>query len=208
MRLYHHPFSANARKVVMTVLHTGLPVELVQVDLSKGEQRSPDFLALNPNGRVPVLETEAGPLFESNAILVALARAAGGTLLGNGPTEELQVLQWLFWESCHFGRANGDLTWERVIKPNFTGQPTDPNLAAQAEERFRVFARTLDQALARAAEKGPYLLGETLTVADLALAAGLGMAGPAQIPVGDFPHVAAWFVRIQALPCWSATQAG
>jgi glutathione S-transferase len=58
MRLYHHPMSSNARRAVMTAIHLKVEVDLSLVDLAKGEQRRPEFLKLNPNGRVPVLDDE------------------------------------------------------------------------------------------------------------------------------------------------------
>lgn len=77
MRLYHHPYSFNARRAVMTALHLKSPVELVFVDLGKGEQRQPQFLKLNPNHRVPVLEDDGFILWESYAITQYLADSGG-----------------------------------------------------------------------------------------------------------------------------------
>ncbi|HEX3597173.1 MAG TPA: glutathione S-transferase N-terminal domain-containing protein [Polyangiaceae bacterium] len=65
MRLYHHPMSSNARRAVMTAVHLAAPIELLVVDLSQGEQRPPEFLKMNPNGRVPVLEDDGFVLTES-----------------------------------------------------------------------------------------------------------------------------------------------
>ena len=73
MRLYHHPYSFNARRAVMTALHLKSPVELVFVDLAKGEQRQSQFLKLNPNHKVPVLEDDGFVLWESHAIMQYLA---------------------------------------------------------------------------------------------------------------------------------------
>jgi glutathione S-transferase len=78
MRLYHHPMSSNARRAVMTAVHLGTKLELVLVDLAKSEQRKPDFLALNPNGRVPVLDDDGFILTESHAIMQYLADGTPG----------------------------------------------------------------------------------------------------------------------------------
>ncbi len=73
MRLYHHPMSTNARRVLMTAHHLEVDLDLELIDLSKGEQNSPQFLQLNPNHRVPVLEHDGFVLWESYAIMQYLA---------------------------------------------------------------------------------------------------------------------------------------
>ena len=86
MRLYHHPFSTNARRAVITALELNTPLELVLVDLPKREQRQPAFLARNPAGRVPVLEDGSVILPESHAIMLYLvAQAANQKIGANAP---------------------------------------------------------------------------------------------------------------------------
>src|SRR5918994_1926324 len=84
------------------------PVEFVHVDLAKGENRTPEFLALNPNGKVPVLETDAGSLWEANAIMCYLARLAGSDLWPSDD-RQIEVLRRLSWDSNHFTRHAGTL---------------------------------------------------------------------------------------------------
>ena len=76
MKLYYAEF-LNARKACVVAKYLNAPVEFVHVDLGKGENRTAEFLALNPNGKVPVLETSGGSLWEANAIMCYLARVAG-----------------------------------------------------------------------------------------------------------------------------------
>ncbi len=100
MRLYHHPMSSNARRAVMTVLHLGVDVDLVLVDLAKGEQRRPEYLRLNPNGKVPVLEDQGFVLSESHAIMQYLAdRTLGQTLYPEAIQARADVNRWLFWSA-------------------------------------------------------------------------------------------------------------
>ena len=73
MRLYHHPLSSNSRRAALAAAHLGLPAELVKIDLERGQQRSPEFLRMNPNGMVPVLEDDGFILTESHAIMLYLA---------------------------------------------------------------------------------------------------------------------------------------
>jgi hypothetical protein len=117
MRLYHHPYSFNARRAVMTALHLKSPVELVYVDLQKGEQRQPKFLALNPNHKVPVLEDDGFILWESCAIMQYLAdKTPRQTVYPAETRARADVNRWLFWSSQHFSPAIGILNWERVVK--------------------------------------------------------------------------------------------
>src|SRR5690349_8528122 len=113
MRLYHHPFSSNARRAVITALELNIPLELVLVDLLKREQRQPAFLARNPAGRVPVLEDGAVILPESHAIMLYLAtKSPGQSLYPADVPSQAQVNRWMFWSAAHFQPAISVLTWE------------------------------------------------------------------------------------------------
>ena len=104
----------------MTALHLGVQLELVLVDLAKGAQRSPEFLALNPNGRVPVLVDGDFVLTESHAIMQYLADITPGQTVY--PTDvkcRADVNRWLFWNAQHFQPAVGVLNQERMVKPRF-----------------------------------------------------------------------------------------
>jgi glutathione S-transferase len=73
MRLYYHPLSSNSRRVLLTAYHLGLNLELVSVDLSRGEHKTPEYLRLNPNGKIPILVEGGFHLWESHAIMQYLA---------------------------------------------------------------------------------------------------------------------------------------
>src|SRR5262245_37217357 len=118
MRLYHHPMSSNARRARMTAIHLGTKLDLVVVDLGNGEQRRPDFLRLNPNGQVPVLDDDGFVLTESHAIMQYLADTTPGqTLYPEDVRARADVNRWLFWSAYHFQPAISVLGWERVVKP-------------------------------------------------------------------------------------------
>src|SRR5690348_1508721 len=127
MRLYHHPMSSNARRAVMTAVHLKTNVELSLVDLAKGEQRRPEYLKLNPNGRVPVLDDDGFILTESHAIMQYLADGAPGqTVYPEERKARANVNRWLFWSAHHFQPAVSVLAWERVIKPMIGKGAADP----------------------------------------------------------------------------------
>ena len=127
MRLYQHPMSANARAATMTALHLEAPVELVYVDLQRGEQTQPPFLKMNPNHRVPVLEDGEFYLWESRAIMQYLAeKTPGQSLYPTDLRARADVNRWLFWAGQHFTPAVGIFFFENVVKPMIGRGAPDP----------------------------------------------------------------------------------
>ncbi len=202
MRLYHNPFSSNARRALMTAIHLEAPVEPVLVDLRSGEQKKPDFLRLNPNGRVPVLEHDGFVLTESHAIMQYLADITPGQTLY--PTEvraRADVNRWLFWSAHHFQPAVSVLNWEHVVKGFLGLGPAVPSEVARGERLVLECARVLDAQLAGK----EWIAQDKLTLADLAIASPLMSMVPAKLPVADFANLQAWFRRVQELPAWKKT---
>ena len=118
MKLYIHPASPNARKVAMAAAILGIPAETQVVDLMAGDQRKPAYLALNPNGMVPVLQDGDFTLSESNAIMQYLAGKKPGTTLW--PADErarARVSQWMCWDLAHWSPTLGIFVWENMFKP-------------------------------------------------------------------------------------------
>jgi glutathione S-transferase len=187
----------NPRKVCALARYLDLPLEFVHVNLGKGEHKTPAFLAMNPNGKVPVLVDGATTLWESNAILCYLARKAGSDLW---PTDERQfeVLRWMMWDATEFAPQAGTLYFEHVIKSRFGLGGPDPAEVQQATDGFLRFGAVLEAHL-----KGRrYLLGEALSVADFAVAITLPYAQQAQLPLQDFPEIRRWHAQMHALPAW------
>ncbi|MEQ8815443.1 MAG: glutathione S-transferase family protein [Thalassobaculum sp.] len=197
MKLYYAE-TLMPRKACAVARHLGSPVEFVRVDLQKGEQRTPEYAALNPNLKVPVLVHDGGSLWESNAIMCFLARAAGSDLWPGDGDRQVEAMRWLCWDLMHFTRYTGELYFEHVIKADFgIGEP-DPAAVEEAMGYVRKYARILDDHL-----KGRrFLVGDGLTVADFAVAIALPYAARARIPLADYPEVARWHARLEELPAW------
>ncbi len=197
MKLYYAE-TMNPRKVCAVAKYLGSPVEYVRVDLSRGEQRTPAFLAENPNGKVPVLVDGDMHLWESTAIMAHLAVKAGSDLWPSDAASQVEVLRWLSWDIAHFSRHGSSLYFEHVIKP-YLGLG-EPNAAAveEATNFFRRFAAVLDAHL----EDRDYLVGDKLSIADFGVAVLLPWAEQAQLPVGEFAHIQRWHERMMALPAW------
>lgn len=149
MRLYHHPFSSNARRAVMATMYLGVPVDLQLVDLAKGAHRAPSYLALNPNHKVPVLDDDGFVLWESYAIMQYLAdRTPGQRIYPTDARSRADVNRWLFWCAQHFSPAVGILNWEHHIKPLAGLGDTDPREVARGEQLVKEYGGILDGHLA------------------------------------------------------------
>lgn len=197
MKLYYAE-TLNPRKACAVARYLDLPVGYVAVDLAKGEQKRPAFLALNPNGKVPVLEEDGGrALWESNAIMCRLSQIAGADLWPKEAERQIEVVRWLSWDMAHFTRHGGSLYFEHIIKP-FLGMKLDPATVESATGFFKTNAAVLESHLAGRR----YLLGDQLTVADFATAVTLPYAGPAKLPLDDFPAIQRWHGRLCELPAW------
>jgi glutathione S-transferase len=202
MRLYYHPLSSNARRAVMAAVELGSPVELVLVDLPNREQRQPLFLALNPAGRVPVLQDGDVVLPESHAIMIYLAEKADGqTLYPSDVRARAQVHRWMFWCASHFQPAIGVLNWERMVKGLLGLGAPDPAEVARGERLVQETAGLLDSHLA----SREWVAGRNMTLADIAIATPLMTAKVANLPVAQFKHVQSWFERMQARESWQKT---
>ncbi|MGC8100339.1 glutathione S-transferase family protein [Metapseudomonas otitidis] len=191
-KVYGDVISGNCYKVKLILELLGQPYQWVPVDILKGETQSEAFLALNPNGKIPVLELEDGTtLWESNAILNFLAE--GSDLLPTEPRLRTQVLQWQFFEQYSHEPY---VAVARFIK-RYQGMP-----AERAEEyqvclvRGYKALRVMEQQLSRT----PYLVGDTYSIADIALFAYTHVAEEGGFDLSGFPAIQAWMARVAAHP--------
>jgi glutathione S-transferase len=196
MKLYYYE-TLNPRKACAVAKHLGSPVEFVRIDLGKRENRSPEFLAVNPNGKVPALAHGDARLWEADAIMCYLARAARSELWP-GDERQVDVTRWLSWNANHFTRHGGTLYFQHIIKPRFgLGEP-DPKVVEEATGFFKQFAQVLNDHL----RGRKYLVGDALTIADFAVAVTLPYAEKANLPLGSFPEIERWHAQLNELPAW------
>jgi len=202
MRLYHHPMSSNARRAVMTAVHLGLKLDLTVVDLAKGAQRDPQFLRMNPNGKVPVLDDDGFFLTESHAIMQYLAdKTPGQTLYPQELRARADVNRWLFWSAQHFQPAVSVLGWEHLVKPILGMGDADPAQVKLGNGLVSACAAILDAHLAGKS----WISGDALSLADYAIATPLAYIQQAKLPVSEHTNVLAWFARVQELEAWKRT---
>ena len=201
MRLYHNPMSSNARRTLMTAIHLDLPVELAEVDLMNMDDRR-RLGELNPNVKVPVLADGTFLLWESCAIMQYLAgKAPGQTLYPEAAQARADVDRWMFWCAQHFAPAIAVLTWERAWKGMTGCGDADPLEVARGERELAECAFVLDNHLAGRS----WVCGDSLTLADFALAAPMMYSDKVALPLAQYDHLQAWFARVQQLPAWQET---
>jgi glutathione S-transferase len=201
MKLYAFPPSPNSWKVLATAHHLGIALDMVFVDLTKGQSRTPEYLAINPSGRTPVLVDGDFVLPESNAIMTYLAGMKPG-LLPAGAQARAQMLAWQCWSMNHWFPPAQVFTFERMVKAILGLGAADEARLAKAHEDLTREAQLLDAHLAGRT----WLVGSEPTLADFEVGSYLFYWQPAQMPLTGFRHVLAWHERLAALPAWQATK--
>jgi glutathione S-transferase len=188
----------------MTAAHLGLKPELVVVDLGKGAQRTPEYLRMNPNGKVPVLDDDGFILTESHAIMQYLAEGTPGqTVYPSDRRARADVNRWLFWSAHHFQPAVSIFNWENLVKGYLGLGAPDPNEIKRGERLIGELAPVLDAQL----RGKQWVLGDKLTLADFALATPLSVTESAKVPLKNYANMQAWFGRVQELDAWKRTGA-
>lgn len=174
---------SRANRCVWAAEETGLPYELVAIDLAKGDQKSPDYLKINPNARVPAMQDGDLVLWESFAINLYLARKAGGDLAPKSAAEEALMTMWSMWATNELEKFGLDILFHTAFLPEDKRNPKVVDAALAAMERP---LKVLDAALAQ----GP-LVGGRFTMADLNVACILLYLRGRPDYLSNFPNVAA-----------------
>lgn len=204
LKIHAFPLSPRGFKALVFANHIAIPYEFALVDLTKGAQRTPEFTAINPNQRMPVLEEDGFNLWESNAIIQYLATKKPE--LGLLPKDErarADVSRWMFWESAHWDPACAILVFERFVKGAFGLGAADPAEVEKGLAQFHRAAKVLDAHL-----KGrKFICGDHLTVADFSVGAALIMADKAQFPLEAYGEIRRWHAGLSTLPAWQKTLA-
>ncbi|MFT6559671.1 glutathione S-transferase family protein [Sneathiella sp.] len=189
--LYDFLPSGNGYKVRLTLKHLQLPYSLVEKDILKGETRTEEFLRLNANGRIPLLQLENGEcLAESNAILMYLAE--GTPLLPTERIEKARVLQWLFFEQYSH---EPNIAVVRFWMTH--GGPTDQQKELLPAKRKAGY-EALD-VMENRLKTNPFLVGDRFTIADIALYAYTHVAHEGGFDLNDYPGIQAWLKKIANL---------
>ncbi len=180
--------SGNCHKVKMVLEVTRQPYKWHEIDIMKAETRTPEFLRLNPNGKVPVVALDDGSaLAESNAILWYFGE--GTPLVPDDRVQRAQMLQWMFFEQYTHEPAIAVARFICAFMKR-TDDPRLPDLKARGERALAVMEQHL--------KDRPFFVGQHLSLADLALFAYTHKAADGGISLERFPAVRAWLARCLA----------
>ena len=185
--------SGHSYKVKLALTILGMEHEYRPVDLTiDRSNRPPDFREASRYGEVPVLVTDGEPIVQSNAILMHLARTTGRL---RGECDPDRTVEWLFWEANRIGFSVANLRFARYFKTD-----TAPDVIAWLEDRARADLDCLDEEFRRT---GSFLLGSSISIADIACCAYLFWPEQTEVDYRQWTHVSAWLDRIRAVPGWA-----
>ncbi len=191
-KLYDYRPSGNGYKVRLLLTQLGLPYEYVEKDILQRETRTPEFLAINPNGRIPVLELEPGiTLSESNAILIYLSE--GTPFLPTDKLESAYVMQWLFFEQ--YSHEPYIATSRFLLHYAGKGDQMRDVIEQKREPGYAALV-VMEKRLA----DHPFLVGDRYTIADIALYAYTHVADEGGFDLSGFPGILAWIDRVKSQP--------
>jgi len=192
LRLYDFLPSGNGYKIRLLLSQLGIPFERIELNILKGETRTPEFLSKNPNGRIPVLETESGQFLpESNAILFYLSE--GTEFLPKDHFLRSQVLQWLFFEQySHEPFIATSRFWISILGKSeeyrdALAQKREPGYAALTVMEKHLISHT-------------FFVGERYTIADISLFAYTHVADEGGFDLTRFLAIQAWLERVKSQP--------
>ncbi len=195
--LYYWP-TPNGWKISIMLEECGLPYRLLPINIGKGEQFTPEFLAISPNNRMPAIvdraPADAGApisVFESGAILIYLANKTGKFL----PTElraRNATLEWLMWQMGGLGPMLGQNGHFRLYAPEKVPYALD-RYSREAQRLYAVLNKQL-------AQTGAFVAGQEYSIADIAIMPWIATHKAQGMIIDDFPDVKAWFTRLRERP--------
>ncbi|WP_394087152.1 glutathione S-transferase family protein [Xanthobacter autotrophicus] len=192
LTLYSTQASGNSYKVRLMLAKLGRPFRLEEVDIFAGENRTPEFLARNPEGRVPLLDLDGRFLAESNAILFFLAE--GTPFLPADPFDRAETLRWMFFEQhSHEPGIAAARFWLKQVRGG-------RDLRTHDVDRWMEEGYAALKVMERHLDGRHFFVGEALTIADMALYAHTHVAEEGDFSLRGFPAVRAWLERVAAEP--------
>jgi glutathione S-transferase len=193
--LHEDPVSGNCYKIRLTAALVGTPIERVAYDITKGETRTPQFLAtVNANGRIPVLQVGERFLPESNAACWYLAE--GSALIPGDAWNRADMLRWMLWEQYNHEPNIATLRFWL----NYVGEDNLTDLQRAQLPGKRAAGEAALALMDEHVAQRDWFAGEQCSLADIALYAYTHVSREGRFPLDDYPQVCAWLARIEALP--------
>ena len=199
LTLYEFSSSGNCYKLRLAMTQLGIAFRRIEKDITRGETRTADFLAINPNGRIPVLVTPEGQVLpESNAALWYLARES--QFMPKDAFQQAQVLQWMFFEQYnHEPNIATSRYWIHVLGER--GKYAEA--LAEKQQKGHDALRVMESHLSGR----DFFVGGDYSIADIALYAYTHVAGQGGFSLADYPAIRAWLKRVEQQPGYVAMEA-
>ena len=192
LKIYGDSRSGNCYKIQLLCAEMGIDYEWQEVDILAGETRTPEFLAMNANGKIPLLALPNGRyLPESNAILFYLAD--GSEFFAGDAYSRAEILQWMFFEQ--YSHEPNIATSRFIIR--YLGNPPDRQASLEEKRAGGQQALTI---MERQLLRHPFIVGENYNIADIALFAYTHVADEGGFSLSDYPAIRAWIERIERRP--------
>lgn len=198
LTFYYSPHS-SASPVHWTLEELGIPYEKVQIDLKANQQKQPEFLKVNPNGRVPVLVHDGVVIFESAAIQLYLGETFGvakGLYPAPGPKRG-EAMKWIIWTNVTLGDALGRMG--RNIGEWAPADERNAKAGASAKAEVEGCLRIVEDALSGK----EFLVGNSVSIADMHLASWLAYVQMMKVNLAPFPNINAWSSRVTSRPSYA-----
>ncbi len=187
LKIYGSDLSSPANKVRFVANYLGLKYDYIVVKLREGEQNKPEFLKINPVGKIPAIDDDGFTLFESNAICRYLADKQNSPIYPKGLKERAIVEEWLDFGSMHVGAAVSKVVYNRIFAP-IRKIEVDERSIKEGLDFLARFLPVVDHQLA----KNKYLLGNQITLADFNIFSGLDPVETTQIDIVQYNHIVKW----------------
>ena len=187
LKIYGSDLSSPSNKIRFVANTLGIPFEYIRINLREGEQKKPEFLKLNPVGKIPVIDDDGFLLFESNAIIRYLADKNHSPLYPEDTKQRAIVDEWIEFGSHHVGLATSKIVYNRLFAPRIKIEPDERSLAEGLTWLDR-FLPVVEAQLSKA----KFLTGNTMTLADLNLLAIFDPAEVAEIDISKYQNIIRW----------------
>ena len=201
MKLHIIRISPSSRKVLAVVNHLGLDIDYNILPSFSGATMQPAFTAINPHGKVPVLEDGDLKLSESCAIIKYLTDITPGNDLVPANVKEQAIMwSWIQWDAAHFTQAISGYFWQSFVKEHYKLGTPDQDAMQSALKNTYQLAAPLEARL----EGRDFIMGDKVSLADYALGNISEHQRRGKLPWDDFPNIAAYFDRLETLPAMQA----
>ena len=188
LKVYGDPHSSNTQKVIFTLLFLAKDYEYITIDLSV--PRSPEYLKLQPSGKVPCIDDNGFVLFESDAICAYFAE--GSSLYPSEIKERAIVNQWVVFVTVHIADVLSKISYAKRLTGPKRGQPVDETALAEGMKELDRFLPVIDAQLGKQA----FLAGNKISLADIDLLAAMGVAKRVGIDLTPYKHILSWMPKL------------